>query len=63
MKPGSLVIIEYYDPKILGIILRETVEEFDKSNMLGYDKTQRWWHVLCDDGKTAIEAEDNLKLI
>ena len=34
MKPGSLVILEYYDPKILGIILRETVEEFDKSNML-----------------------------
>ena len=31
--------------------------------MLLYDKTQRWWHVLCDDGKTAIEAEDNLKLI
>ena len=62
MKPGSLVILEYYDPKILGIILRETVEEFDKSNMLLYDKTQRWWKVLCNN-EIIVEVESCLKLI
>lgn len=67
MKPGSLVMFELRVPLVLGVILREFGEESDKSNVWLYPKAplsrQRWWEILCEDGKIILEAEGNLKRI
>jgi len=46
MKPGSLVVLKFRNPKMLGIVIRENKE----SNTWGdRDPPYRWWEVYSDN--------------
>ena len=59
MKPGSLVIFKYYDPKMLGIVIREISVEY---NFGGFNRKHQCLEVLCNN-KIVVESETCFKLI
>lgn len=66
MKPGSLVVCEYYPkPKMCGVIIRESITLGPIWNGKAYrwcDKEYNLWEVWCDN-EIIVDDEAHLKLV
>lgn len=68
MKPGSLVMFDFEDPMMFGVIIRVSEwtnlwgKPWDKTTSGDNDKYYRWWEILCGDN-IVVKPETLLKLV